>query len=171
MSVNRRAWALASSAFAASMAEAVFSVRPAFLRAASIRVIAASNLLVSAFADGASAGAVGCSTAFGASAAFGASTAFGASAAFGASTAFGASAGAVGCSTAFGVSAAFGASADAAGCSVVGVATVGWAVSVDSWALDESTWFPTAEIVCESDAVVDDTGVSALTVAAPPSII
>ena len=95
------------------MAEAVFSVRPAFLRAASIRVIAASNLLVSAFADGASAGAVGCSTAFGASAAFGASTAFGASA------------GAVGCSTAFGVSAAFGASADAAGCSVVGVATVG----------------------------------------------
>ena len=159
MSVNRRAWALASSAFAASMAEAVFSVRPAFLRAASIRVIAASNLLVSAFADGASAGAVGCSTAFGASAAFGASTAFGASA------------GAVGCSTAFGVSAAFGASADAAGCSVVGVATVGWAVSVDSWALDESTWFPTAEIVCESDAVVDDTGVSALTVAAPPSII
>ena len=50
------------------MAEAVFSVRPAFSRAASIRAIAASNLLVSAFEAGArassafgvSVGAVGC---------------------------------------------------------------------------------------------------------------
>ena len=50
------------------MAEAVFSVRPAFSRAASIRAIAASNLLVSAFAAeasstfGVSAGADDCST-------------------------------------------------------------------------------------------------------------
>ena len=57
---------MASSAFAASMAEAVFSVRPAFSRAASIRAIAASNLLVSTFVAGASstfgvsAGADGC---------------------------------------------------------------------------------------------------------------
>ena len=68
LSFDKRAWALASSAFAASMAEAVFSVRPAFSRAASIRAIAASNLLVSAFEAGArassafgvSVGAVGC---------------------------------------------------------------------------------------------------------------
>ena len=68
LSFDKRAWALASSAFATSMAEAVFSVRPAFSRAASIRAIAASNLLVSAFEAGArassafgvSVGAVGC---------------------------------------------------------------------------------------------------------------
>ena len=48
------------------MAEAVFSVRPALPRAASIRAIAASNLLVSALvsvAFGVSIGAVGCVTA------------------------------------------------------------------------------------------------------------
>ena len=63
-----KAFAFASSAFAASMAEAVFSVRTALPRAASIRAIAASNLLVSAFLAGASsgfdgsAGADGCAT-------------------------------------------------------------------------------------------------------------
>ena len=67
LSFDSRAWALASSVFAASIAEAVFSDTPALPRAASIRAIAASNLLVSAFIAGASsafgvsAGADGCS--------------------------------------------------------------------------------------------------------------
>ena len=49
------AFAFANSAFADSIAEAVFSVDAAFSKAASKRAIAASNLLVSAFAAGASA--------------------------------------------------------------------------------------------------------------------
>ena len=62
------AFALANSAFADSIAEAVFSVDTAFSKAFSKRAIAASNLLVSAFEAGArassafgvSVGAVGC---------------------------------------------------------------------------------------------------------------
>ena len=50
------AFALANSAFADSIAEAVFSVNAAFPKAASKRAIAASNLLVSAFITGASFG-------------------------------------------------------------------------------------------------------------------
>ena len=57
------AFALANSAFADSIAEAVFSVDAAFSKAASKRAIAASNLLVSAFGV-----SVGASAAFGVSA-------------------------------------------------------------------------------------------------------
>ena len=53
------AFAFANSAFADSIAEAVFSVDDAFSKAASKRAIAASNLLVSAFATGASTAFVG----------------------------------------------------------------------------------------------------------------